>query len=252
MDNNQELDELDIKFLNGLCNLIANTQLDIYVLENIVSDVYQPNDRFDIYSALKDMNLSYIFDEIKPESFAGIFFDSAGNITNRSKDDLTFEFYTNKIELMFYDEISKSNKRLSSEYLPFKPSLRSYLLDAYNIFKEIVNIQLPNVSHDYIMPFNNQSIRRKYFAQLSKFVVAIKLKHLRQGNCVNRYIKDIPFLPKPVKRLVKKQNNNYILLNSDTDSNDYKLALFSCIYFIKQENYSLFELKSEYWRNCAK
>lgn len=48
-------------------------------------------------------------------------------------------------------------------------------------------------------------------------------------------------------RLIQKQKGRYFLKNNDTDSIDYKLALFSCFSFYQEENAKLFELKMSRW-----
>ena len=95
--------------------------------------------------------------------------------------------------------------------------------------------------------FKDRKDETACYDSISKFLIAIKARGLRQGECVNRYVKDLPYIPYFVQRLLRVEKNRYLLANSDTDSLDYKLAILSAIHFMSWENTKLFELKAQKW-----
>ena len=72
-------------------------------------------------------------------------------------------------------------------------------------------------------------------------------KKLRKGTHVDRYIKRISYHSEYLNRLIRIHKGHYILINSDTDSLDYKLALISALCFCTGRNKGLFELKIKAW-----
>ena len=79
-------------------------------------------------------------------------------------------------------------------------------------------------------------IQATIMQRYASFVAAIKLKQLRQGSRIDRYIKDLPALSPYIARLIKYYKGHYLLANSDIESLDYKLALLAC--FALPTNYN--------------
>ena len=67
-------------------------------------------------------------------------------------------------------------------------------------------------------------------------MAAIKLRQLRQGSRIDRYIKDLPALSPYIARLIKPYKGHYLLTNSDIESLDYKLALLACFMVAERQN----------------
>lgn len=81
----------------------------------------------------------------------------------------------------------------------------------------------------------------------AKFVAAIKLRKLRQGRRIDRYIKEMTFRSEYLSRLIREHKGHYILANSDTESLDYKLALISSFSFCTGKEKDLFNAKIRAW-----
>ncbi len=93
----------------------------------------------------------------------------------------------------------------------------------------------------------DKDVSRDYYIKAIKFVLAIKLKGLRQGGRVDRYIAKMPFISPLLMRLLNKRKGHFYLKNNDLNSLDYKFALFSCFQFMNDYNTKLFELKMLRW-----
>lgn len=115
------------------------------------------------------------------------------------------------------------------------------------MFKEIITTEVQPDLFSAVPDILDKTELRIYYQKVTKFVTAIRLKRLKQGGCVDRYVKDMSFISPFVMRLLKRKKHRYLLKNSDTNSIDYKLALLSCFQFMNDYNTKLFELKMLRW-----
>ena len=120
-----------------------------------------------------------------------------------------------------------------------------FIMSLYPLFKQIIKTEIDPT--DIVPAFTDRKDETACYNRISKFLIAIKVRGLRQGECVNRYVRDLPYIPYFVQRLLRVEKNRYLLANSDTDSLDYKLAILSAIHFMSWENTKLFELKAQKW-----
>lgn len=233
------------KMQNILKVIILCSLFDNYALENIALGFLKPNTKIDFNTFVQDLRLYdsdvYVYRNYIDGNIVG----KDLKVADKSIDEFLLDFYSQKMEVIWEKSIINSNRE---NYLPFNIPLRDYLLDVFNVFKEIINTNVQYEFYDTLLPFYEKGKTYEYFRLLTKFVTAIKLRHLRQGSCVDKYVKNLPFLPVAVQRLVKHNRKHYILINSDPTSIDYILALLSLIKFVKGEHYKIFELKAERWR----
>lgn len=129
----------------------------------------------------------------------------------------------------------------------YKFGLYEYLSDLYKIYKDIILTKVHPDYFDYLYDFIDRRELLKSGAFTAKFVTAIKLKKLRKGTRVDRYINKISYHSEYLNRLIRIHKGHYILINNDTNSLDYKLALTSSICFCTGRNKGLFELKIKAW-----
>ena len=122
-----------------------------------------------------------------------------------------------------------------------------FIMSLYPLFKQIIKTEVDSI--DIVTAFTNRKDEAACYDRISKFLIAIKARGLRQGECVNRYVKDLPYIPYYVQRLLRVEKNRYLLANSDTNSLDYKLAILSAIHFMNFEHTKLFELKAQKWES---
>ena len=115
------------------------------------------------------------------------------------------------------------------------------------IFVEILSMNVRPTFFELLAELTEKSERVYNIAMMTKFISAIKIKKLRQGSRIDRYINKITYRSVYLERLIKPYKGHYLLANSNTESLDYKLAVLSCFMFCTSENEKLFELKIKRW-----
>ena len=157
-------------------------------------------------------------------------------------DSLCFEVFRDRIDYLFTDvPIDKSFG--DEDIYHYKYDWYEYIKSIYPIFKEIIKTEVTPDLFAAVPDVLDKEIKRDYYAKATKFVLAIKLKGLRQGGRVDRYITKMPFISPLIMRLLNKRKGHFYLKNNDLNSFDYKFALFSCFWFLNDYNSKLFELK---------
>lgn len=233
--------------VKAFLSINANILINLYTNENVLFGRINPNDKVPVKLYLEDLGFHNI------DKFLDSLFSDGHNIENgfvidRNFNERCFELYREKIECVFYNTpIDKSSEEDDNDIYHFKYGIYDYLKSVYPMFREIISTEIEPDFFASTPDILDLAERRAYYLQLTKFVVAIKMKKLRQGGCVDRYVKTLPFISPILRRLLKKQKGRYLLKNNDTDSLDYKLALLSCFSFYNAENAKLFELKMLRW-----
>ena len=121
-----------------------------------------------------------------------------------------------------------------------KEGLNDYIMRLFPLFISILHTK---VEQDFLKVLPPKICYEK----IAKFLVAVIARGLRQGGCVGRYLKDVPYLPYFVKKLLKAKGGRLLLANSDFESLDFKLALLSSIRFSSERQSYLFERKARRW-----
>ncbi len=232
---------------NVINKVTLNSLINNYALENVVVGKTLPNMKIDFDSYINDLNLQYLDPQDNRKYICGSIVNEDEFIFNKSIDEYFMEFFSSKIKQLFAFEI-KTSPKYAEDFFPFNSSLKSYFQFIFYFFKEIALIEPLYSAYDLISPYRDYDTYLNSINNISKFVIAIKSKNLKQGACVDKYFKNIIEIPKYLKRLIKKANNHYLLANNDTSSLDYIVALISSFPFYKYENKKLFEIKAEYWR----
>lgn len=166
-----------------------------------------------------------------------------GRNSENGFDELCLALYRDKIERIFDGVPIDRSYETDGDILHYKYGLYDYLKGIYGIFREII---LTEIEPDLLAStpdIYDEEEQRAYYLKATRFVRAVKLKGLRQGGCVDRYVKDLPLISPFIGRLVVKRKGRFILKNSDTGSLDYKLALLSCFQFYGKSA-KVFELKT--------
>ena len=147
-------------------------------------------------------------------------------------EEIYFRLYADNVNEIFARAPKAAGTNKDYAILPFKYGLQDYLYRLYPLFRQIV---ITGALPDLFCPPNSIDADN-YYAKVRKFVAAIRLKQLRQGNRIDRYIKDLPALSPYVARLIKPYKGHCLLANSDIESLDYKLALLACFSFPERQN----------------
>lgn len=252
-----EKSELNAKLKDRInktfCCIAAHILLNMYADEDTVFGHIKVNEKipFEKYLDVLDLqSLSEYLDDLQSDGHA----IENGCIKNRLYDEICFDLYRNKTDLLFGEapKYKDSDEKYADDIFHFKYGLYEYLKELYTLFREIIEVEISTDFFTAIPDIIDKNEQRIYYAKIAKFVTAIKLKHLRQGSCVDRYVKDLPFISPLVRRLLKKQKGRYILANNDINSLDYKFALFSCFRFYNEKNAKLLELKILRWEELNK
>lgn len=168
-------------------------------------------------------------------------------------DALCFEVFRDRIDYLFTDvPIDKSFDDDGKDIYHYKYVWYEYIKGIYPLFKEIIETEVTPDLFATVPDVLNNEVKRDYYEKATKFVLAIKLKGLRQGGRVDRYIAKMPFISPLLMRLLNKRKGHFYLKNNDLNSLDYKFALLSCFQFMDDYNTKLFELKMLQWEENNK
>ena len=115
------------------------------------------------------------------------------------------------------------------------------------MFLEVLSVEPREGCADLFTPFSERQSCFESNTACAHFLFALKIKKLRRGSRIDRYINSIPFPNEYVRRLIESRKEHYILTNSDTESLDYKLALLSCFTFYTAENQAALAEKIKAW-----
>ena len=142
-------------------------------------------------------------------------------------EEVYFRLYADNVNKIFAHAPKAAGTSEDYAILPFKYGLQDYLYRLYPLFRQVV---ITGVLPDLFCP-PNVIDTDDYYAKIRKFVTAIKLKQLRQGSRIDRYIQDLSALSPYVARLIKPYKGHYLLANNNIESIGYKLALLACFTF---------------------
>lgn len=245
-------DYTDTDIIRALACLDAVILFNLYTNENIIFKRLQPKEPIPFEKYINELGLQRLAHYLDTDHIDGDYIRQSC-VAELAFDKCCFDYFKDRVEYIFEGTpISKDIEDDENNIEHYKNGLYEYLKNLYPIFAEIIKT---DIEPDLFAATPNMLEKAElsiYYAQIMKFVKAIKMKHLRQGSCVDRYVKDMPLLSPFIKRLLKKRKGRFLLANSDTDSLDYKLALFSCFRFYSEENAKLFELKMLQWEENHK
>lgn len=238
--------------MRALACLDAVILFNVYTNENIIFKRLQAKEPIPFEKYIDELGLQRLSRFLDINHIDGDYIQQSC-VAELDFDACCFNYFKDRVEYMFEGSpISKDIDEEENDIIHYKNGLYEYLKNLYPFFNEIIKTDIepdlfaatPNMLQEPALSI--------YYAKIMKFVKAVKLKHLKQGSCVNRYVKDMPLLSPFINRLIRKHKGHFVLANSDTDSLDYKLALFSCFRFYSEENAKLFELKMLQWEENHK
>lgn len=237
------------EIIRAFAGIYETTLFNLYTCENIIFNRLKLADKVPYEKYIEDLGIQKIAN--RELEFDGDYIEN-GCVKEVDFNHCCFDYYREKIEYIFCDYPTVKGYENDDDLEHYKNGLYEYLKDLYNLFAEIIKTEVEPDFFATVPDILDKSELAKYFAKTTKFVTAIKVKHLRQGSRIDRYVKELPLLSPFVNRLVKKNKGHFLLANSDTNSLDYKFALLSCIRFYSEKNAKLFELKTLKWENLNK
>ncbi len=230
---------------NVFTDIQVNTLIKNYYAENVAFKQINIGDTipFDKYFVELELHKAVDFSQV---TFIKDYF----NIFIENFDKACFLVFCNRINYMFAQAPKyKTYYGDENEIYPFKYGIDNYLKNIYPIFAEIINTEINESNFD--KSFDRDALHG-YCLIAAEFIIAIKLKKVKQGKRIDRYIKDLPYISPFLMRLIKNNKGKFYLKNDDCDSLDYILALFSCFEFIIPCYIKLFEMKMLKWEQNKK
>ena len=143
---------------------------------------------------------------------------------------------------------SKREEKDKSGLRPFlRVGLRDYIMSLYPLFQAVLHTEVKFCFKFYSSFPIDSAEQAKIHEKIAKFLVTVIVRGLRQGSSVDRYLKDLSYIPDKIDRLLKVKNERILLANNDINSLTFKLAILSAIDFMNEDENKLFELKIWKW-----
>ena len=237
VDEFEKLEGTDI--MNAM---VVNVLMNNYTLENVAFGKLKPNDEIPFKRYVEELGLQRFKPNSCRDMVEGNYITRENSVAKKSEEDFIMECYLFHIQNVFM-----AYPKCSIAFGKDDFGMSKFIMSLYPLFKQIIKTKVETLDGTPI--FKDRKNETICYDCISKFLIAIKARGLRQGECVNRYVKDLPYIPYFVQRILRVEKNRYLLANSDTDSLDYKLAILSAIHFMKWEHTKLFELKAKKWES---
>ena len=234
------------EFINAFFRIELNALMNNYAVENVSFGEIKPNEKIPFDKYISDLELpqspAYQF-RTEVEGFA---ITDEETIVNQDIDFFMKDCFRTNINTIFMDSSLKDAMDYDTEgTICFKHEIYDFILSLFPLYKDILTTEVEYGGFDLLLPFPDRFARADCFQQFSKLLIDIKVRNLQIGQCIDKYLKNLSFIPYYVKRLFEVKKNRYILTNNDIESLDYKLAVLSTINYINPEHIKLFELKAQ-------
>ncbi len=242
--NETQTKQADIE--NALSALFANEDLNNYAMENAVLGKIKAGDDVPVQTYAKELKISEKLLSALETNSEGKAIDENGKLRENLEDEnFRKDFYTLGMSIVF-DKAPKDSYDFDDDgLLPFKCGLKEYLLELFPLFVQIASYPVEHDAFD-VMRSDSEKAQEDVRA-CRELITNIKIKGIKQGKCVNKYVKNLSHIPHFASKLLTENKGKYVLSNADIQSRDYKLALLSLLPFRNPENAALFELKAKAW-----
>lgn len=229
--------------------LEINAIFNAYAIENVVFGNLRPNDKIPFDTFVEDLGLHTWQPYSVRDCIEGIAI--AENETVADEEIAFFEkecFISRMNDIFVYAPCSIREDEDENGLPPFKnKGLSDYIMQLFPLFQAILATKVEHGFFESVPLFADRAAVAACYEKISKFLVAVFTRGLRQGRCVDRYLKSVPYLPYYVKRIIKVRKGRILLANSDTESLEFRLAVLSAMHFMSAEHTLLFERKAQKW-----
>ena len=226
-----------------------NSILNAYTIESVIFGDLKPSDKIPFERFVEDLDLKNMQPYAVRDCIEGVAITKEETVAEKDMDFFYHECFIFHMNYLF-DSAPYSKRKDDDEngLRPFaKEGLNAYIMRLYPMFKSILKTKTEHDFFSLVSPFPNRSEQTSCYEKIAKLLTAIITRGLRQGACIDRYVKDIKYFPYYVKKIVKEINGRYLLANSDPESLDFRLAVLSAIQFMNAEHTQLFECKAKKW-----
>lgn len=249
----ENLTEDDLKTLQRatdlLCAITVNSLFNAYAIENVIFGNLKTGDSIPYDKFIEDLQLNAWQVYSVRNCIEGAAIGEDGTILEKEIDFFEKECFIFHMNYVFESATYKKKKDDDKNGLHAftKEGLNDYIMRLYPLFKEILATEAEYDFFELASPFPDRFSQTSCYEKIAKFLVTVITRGHRQGGFVDRYVKNLPYMPYYVKRLLKVKNGRWLLVNSDLESLDFRLAVLSAIHFMNAEHTQLFELKARKW-----
>lgn len=241
--------QLEKETAEAMLKIVMGITINAYAEENLALNRIRPYDTLPVETYFADLNFQHIDLEHEMQLLDGLAI-SNGVIVPVDYEEIYFDLFRSKADKVFAKAPKHKMTRVyddSLDIMPYKNGLYEYLKKVYDIFRDVITFDAAcsiekNVS-------NNASYLKNtdYFEKLTEFIADIKIRPIGIGTCVDKYLKDLPYISPYVQRLVTKEDGHFYLTENDAQKTEYITALFSCFDFSTEYNTKLFESRMLRW-----
>ena len=245
-EEDQELFEQTVAVFRALeINAIFNA----YAIENVVFGDLKPGEKIPFEKFVEDLGLHTWQPYTVRDCIEGIAITHEETIADEEIVFFEKECFISRMNDVFVYAPQRMREDEDENGLPpfKKEGLGNYIMQLFPLFQAILATKVEHSFFESVPLFSDRAAVAAYYEKISKFLVAVFTRGLRQGRCVDRYLKDVPYLPYYVKRIVKLRKGHILLANSDTESLEFQLAVLSAMHFMSAEHTLLFERKAQKW-----
>lgn len=194
MMNAEEMTESDTERIQlAWQKLEAIILLDLCAEENIVFGRIGRGEKIPFESYVPAMGLDGVAPYVRLEELKARYIDK-GFIAYDDIEKVYYEIYGSKVSNIFQGVPLLKQFDYDDAIVHYDCGLYEYLKDLYGMFREIITTEI-NPEPFAVMPdILDREEPRNYYFKISKFIKSIKVKKLKQGACINRYLKDTVYL----------------------------------------------------------
>lgn len=241
----KKLTEKQKKYMDAFVEILLNSDINNYAEENVIMGRIKTGEKIPVEQYVRDLGYGDCnFNNVRLD-LEGEVIDADGYIRNKDIDGYRRRFLYFAMSCIF-DEVRITDDFDDDGMMNLRDDIRKYIENLFPLFNEVLNTYVDYDAFDCISAYTFSEIFNSN-SKVAKLLVDIKLKALKNGENVSRYLKGAKVMPYFVLRLIKQDKSKYILQNNDTESVDYKLALFSVMDFYNTENTKILELKIKRW-----
>ncbi len=225
--------------------LMCDILFDEYVLECVALGRIAPGDKVPVQNYWHEMG----YDDVPlcgGQNLAGAYIDEQGYVRTKSLDTFILHFYNFRMSAVFGDTHALTDRFDKNHLIDFNADMRAYVKNCFPVFSEIVRTNVDVDAFDLLMVETSESISNgSYLSQ--KLLVDIYGKKVRLGKRVDKYFDLYSYKAPFVQALLMTNGSRKILMQDDTKSIAYQMALFATFMFGTKENKALFDAKCEKW-----
>ena len=206
MDIRKSVDEFEKLEGTDMMNaMVVNVLINNYTLENVAFGKLKPNDEIPFNRFVEELSLQ----KFKPNScmdmVEGNYITRENRVAEKSEEDYIMECFLFHIQNVFI-----AYPKCSIAFGKDDFGLSKFIMSLYPLFKQIIKTEVEVEPSDLAHAFKDRKDETVCYDSISKFLIAIKARGLRQGECVNRYVKDLPYIPYFVQRLLRVEKKSLL------------------------------------------